>query len=255
MNSNIKQQYSNYIIASDADNTLWDTNAIYIESHLELLEKIEKDTGLKAQTTDRLSFIRSVDQEIVRLNGGNLQYSPVLLYMGVSNLLKGMPLPQAAKKAMEISDKVFHNEPIKNAVSNFKKQISENIPRLRCGVSEGLFGLKKLGVIVIVLTEGREARCSKLLIAHGLEGFVTEVVSGEKGPDFYNKISKDYPNSKLFMVGDQIDRDIISAKKAGYTTIFFPGGFNPKWNKNYVSQSFDFQIKSFKEILNIIANM
>ena len=55
-----------------------------------------------------------------------------------------------------------------------------------------------------------------------------------------------------FMIGDQLDRDIATAKAAGLQTIYFPGGLAPKWAPDEETVRPDFRITSFAEIPGIV---
>ncbi len=54
------------------------------------------------------------------------------------------------------------------------------------------------------------------------------------------------------MVGDQLDRDIGPAKEAGLTTIYFPGGFSPRWAPAEESVGPAFRVSSFAEVPEIV---
>ena len=58
--------------------------------------------------------------------------------------------------------------------------------------------------------------------------------------------------SNAYMIGDQIDRDILPAKQAGLKTIYFPGGFKPRWHDEEASPPPDFVISDFREAVQII---
>ena len=49
------------------------------------------------------------------------------------------------------------------------------------------------------------------------------------------------------MIGDQLDRDIAPAKAAGLTTIFFPGGFRPKWQPAEGDVRPDYTVQDFNQ--------
>lgn len=57
------------------------------------------------------------------------------------------------------------------------------------------------------------------------------------------------------MIGDQLDRDIVPAKEAGLTTIYFPGGFQPKWQSTEYEDFVDYWISAFDEAVTIIKNI
>lgn len=252
MSVNKKKYNYDALVATDADNTLWDTNAVYAEGQLGLLEKIEKDVGSTAKTEDRLGFVRTIDQELARLHDYDLKYPVEFLVLAVAHCLKGMPATQAASEAIkynlsELSDKI-----ITKRVNWFFDHIIHKRPALRPGVSEGLGRLYAMHLKIIILTEGHGKRCRSLLETYKLNKFVSEVVVDRKDIDLYKKILKAYATQKSFMIGDQMDRDIMPAKKAGFITIFFPGGFQPKWISNNDISCPNYQISSFKEVPEIM---
>jgi hypothetical protein len=48
----------------DADNTLWDTDAVFASAQLELLAGVEELVGIGSVATDPLAFIREIDQQL-----------------------------------------------------------------------------------------------------------------------------------------------------------------------------------------------
>ncbi|HTD32123.1 MAG TPA: hypothetical protein VK665_00580, partial [Candidatus Elarobacter sp.] len=51
---------------SDADNRLWDTNAVYERAQLRLLNDVEASAGARAPVPEagRLDYLRAIDQRI-----------------------------------------------------------------------------------------------------------------------------------------------------------------------------------------------
>lgn len=240
------------LIATDADNTLWDTNSIYAEGQLCLLEKIENDLGAKYQAKDRLEFVRSVDQELVRLHNYNLKYPLELLVLGVSNCIKGMSAEKAAIAAINCSHSVISDKSILKHAKWFTDHILFKKPQLRPGVSESIKIIYELGLKIIVLTEGHEKRCRMLIDNYKLNKYIEEIIVGRKTIDLYKKIFKYYDAKKSFMIGDQMDRDILMAKKSGFITIYFKGGFQPQWLHNDDFNMPDHQIKTFITVPEIV---
>ena len=69
----------------------------------------------------------------------------------------------------------------------------------------------------------------------------------------YKRIKKLGTEHDLFyMVGDQMDRDINFSKSEGYVTIYFPGGFSPRWSNKVQSPDADYVISNFQEAANIV---
>jgi len=47
---------------------------------------------------------------------------------------------------------------------------------------------------------------------------------------------------------DPLDRDIVPAKKAGFTTLYFPGGFRPSWEFDIGAKHADRTIRSYADV-------
>ena len=67
----------NAVIVFDADNTLWDTNAVFRTAQLELLRVFEKH-GLVTSAEEELSTLRQIDQQLMS-SLGNFEYDFVNL--------------------------------------------------------------------------------------------------------------------------------------------------------------------------------
>ena len=50
------------VVFIDADNTLWDTDGVYADAQLALLNELEDRLGVQFPELDRLAFVRSIDQ-------------------------------------------------------------------------------------------------------------------------------------------------------------------------------------------------
>jgi putative hydrolase of the HAD superfamily len=82
---------------------------------------------------------------------------------------------------------------------------------------------------VVILTEGK--RDSALQnVDHGLADYFEDICTGNKDVSLFQQMRRSFGAPHVaFMIGDQLDRDISPAKQVGFTTIHFPGGFQPKW--------------------------
>ena len=112
---------------------------------------------------------------------------------------------------------------------------------------EGLADLRRSAVPVTVLTEASLGRCAALIEAHGLSRFISGIRSVRKDAGAYRALREHADEVRLVMVGDQLDRDVNAAKRAGFLTIFFPGGFVPSWN-GCSSVTADHEIQRYDEI-------
>lgn len=241
-------------LVTDADNTLWDTDAIFANAQLALLARLEVTLGQHAPHTDRLSLIREVDQNLATEHHQHLRYPPRLLIFALVSVLSGTSPKQAARRAVRgLLTTPGHIDPDVCA-QWFIDQIRKEIPELRIGVPPGLRQLRDDGVSVVVTTEGPEDKCRKLIEHHKLSGFIDKIVSAPKTVQLFQRIARLMGRREdvCFMVGDQLDRDVAPAKQAAYHTIYFPGGFKPYWTPEEVSVAPEYRISSFEELPSII---
>ena len=239
----------------DADNTLWDTDSVFAAAQLALLASVEAAISLKASSADRLAFVRAIDQAIAERHHAGLRYPPRLLAHGVALALAGSVGDYAAKRAWRGE----HNDLLpKGAVAEVEKNYFEaigHLPSLRLGVPEGLEGLEVAGCTVLIVTEGARARVEKTAMKLKLVGNFTQIIKGPKRSELYRRVLKlSAVPQRSFMVGDQLDRDIAPAKLAGIETIYFPGGFQPRWARKGVLVQPDHRIESFAEVPSIVLN-
>ena len=247
----------NILVVTDADNTLWDTNSVYAEGQLELLERIERDTGFKAETRNRLAFIRAIDQELARLSNYDLKYPPELLVHAVATHLTGVSPEKAAENSIDSRTRAGGDTKMRQHVKWFIGHLKRKIPRLRRGVKTGISKLNQIGIPLIILTEGNRERCQALLDHYNLSNLIVRIIAGRKQVSLYERISLEFGGSldTKVMVGDQLDRDILTAKQAGYITIYFPSRFQPAWIAADKTSVADYQISSFKQVPSIIEKM
>jgi putative hydrolase of the HAD superfamily len=214
---------------TDADNTLWDTDAVFAAAQLEMLREIERLTGRNApQEEDRgLAFLRSVDQKIATAHPDHLRYPPALLARGLAMVLKGHNVEEAIAQVNGVG--IGPADVFEPAESSFLEAI-QRLPQLRQGVREGLAAAAAAGIPVTIVTEESVERCRKFVAGHGLGCLIGNVVSVRKTTPVYLDLKRGAGKARCFMVGDQIDRDVVAASAAGFSTFYFPGGFAPYWN-------------------------
>lgn len=243
-----------FLLVTDADNTLWDTNSVYAEAQIMLLEQIEKVLNKVTDSPDRLGFVRAIDQQLAILHGHTLEYPPDLLAIGIAEALNEITPEDAARRAVAGIDRRT-DIPTKRLAQSFLNHIRRRIPNLRTGVFDALPRIYNMGAIIVIATEGKVQRCRNLLAHHELAPYIARVVEGKKSPDMFAKIASiyEYPTIK-FVVGDQLDRDIVPGKSAGYYTIYFSGGFKPSWER-YAYIKPDYTISSFSEVCTIITRL
>lgn len=213
---------------TDADNTLWDTDAVFAEAQLAMLREIEGMTGQNAPAAeDRgLAFLRKIDQRIAASHPDHLRYPPSLLARGLEMVLGGVDPDSVVQHILQRESP--ESLDFREVQQRFIDRLAE-LPRLREGVQEGLLAISQAGVPVTVVTEERLERCKRVLSAHSLDPMVSTVVSIKKSVAAFISLAQPLQGARLFMVGDQFDRDIQAASAAGFQTFYFPGGFQPYW--------------------------
>ena len=241
----------NLALVCDADNTLWDTDQVYANAQLWLLEEMERRSGLHCSENDRLDYVREIDQAIAKRHHTGLRYPSVLLVAGLRKTLAGMPVNRAATDSIHEGGRGAEDQGIAIRFDTMLK----NVPPLRPGVKNGLRRIHDLGVPVLVATEGSAESCRSRLTHWKLTGFVHHVLSAPKSRELYERASKllKLPPTHCIVVGDQLDKDIVLATSAGCATIYFPGGFSPKWLPSVSQAKPSYVVDTFEEVANILA--
>ena len=248
------------VVITDADNTLWDTDAVFAEAQLGLLRSIEQVLGRSTDTADRLAFVRSVDQALAESHHAKLRYPPRLLAQGIAFAFAGLPADAAARQAWtEGAASGLDQGAVEKAEQEFL-QASHRIPALRPGVSSGMVRLRELGCLNLVLTEGNREKVMRIAQVHGLLPLIDRVFEARKTQKMYQRLLRltRFPTIAV-MVGDQLESDVRPAKEAGLLTIYFPGGFKPRWELSARDVEPDWQILNFEQVpmlvLNAVQNM
>jgi putative hydrolase of the HAD superfamily len=237
----------------DADNTLWDTDRVFADAQLQLLERIERAVKKRTRAPNRLAFVRGVDQALAERHHDGLRYPPRLLARALAEALGGLRAERAARRALTGgSAAALAAEDAIDAEQDFFADLA-NGPDLRAGVIEALEALKEAGHRLFVITEGSRLKAEQSLQRLGLMAFFDRLIEGKKRPELYRRILKLAGSpATAFMIGDQLDRDIEPARAAGLQTIYFPGGFAPKWTPDENTVRPDYRITSFAEVPAIV---
>jgi putative hydrolase of the HAD superfamily len=234
---------------TDADNTLWDTNAVFSRAQLAMLRDVEaaSQRTVPLGAEEGLGFLRCIDQYIAEQHPDHLGYPPVLLAQGLLLAFRGATASEAASQALAQPSSDSSLRPI---VERFVHRL-RSLPRLRQGVRRGVADLSAKGVQITVITETRQHRCIDLLTKHALTVFIAEVTSVRKTPQVYRRLAENHRGARAAMVGDQLDRDILFASQAGFETFYFPSAFQPHWLAE-VEVTPDHLIERYDDILEFL---
>lgn len=218
------------LVLIDADNTLWDTDGVFAEAQLELLGAVEQASNLVEPAGDRLQFVRSFDQELAARHHLGLRYPPRLLVDALSLALRGVVLDEAVRRAWNNgAGSGLNRDLVARLEAKFIKDIAKQ-PKLLDGVPEGLCNLVESGATSVILTEGSRKRVMRTIEHHGLGGFIDRVFEAPKTARMFSRVrglARD--GQSIYMIGDQLTRDIRPATAAGLKAIYVPGAFQPKW--------------------------
>jgi len=242
MTSNLFAQSSSTVALLDADNTLWDTDAVFRSAQLGLLTLVEAKLDRHAEAHDRLAFVRAYDQALALAHHAHLRYPPQLLVRALEAGLAGQPADLVARDLVAgrmSQESRLPEDVVQQLVASYLEVLNES-PALLPKVKEAVTAAKHAGFLLYVMTEGRVERQKRLLELHGLAGAFEGVWELTKNEEQFGRLVTRFSKARVIVVGDQPDRDIIPSKAAGCTSVFVPGRFTPSWNAAGAPQSADF---------------
>lgn len=237
------------VVLVDADNTLWDTDAVFRDAQLLLVARVEAVVGRISPAADRLDFIRAYDQALAQRHHLHLRYPPQLLVRSVGAGLAGVPPHAAAQDA--IAGKLSTSDPLNQAciesiVSDYLHALSQ-APMLLPTVAEGVRTAKEAGLRLYVMTEGRIDKQKRILELHCLQAFFEGIWELTKEQAQFDRVRIRFAGCRVFVIGDQPDRDIVPAKAAGCSTVLVPSRFKPSWHSSAAYEAADHVATDFCE--------
>jgi putative hydrolase of the HAD superfamily len=249
------------LIVFDADNTLWDTNAVFREAQVNLLQ-VFAEAGLLESPEAELDTLRKIDRALVRVTG-QFEYDFASLAVAVRHYYSGVnDAEQAAEFALKQIDSV-DTSLIEQSCAAFTQTL-EKIPPLFTDTEEVLRILTRSrslqrSIVLILFTDGQPARIERILAAYGLgEPTFDEVVIGRKTVESFEMVRKlglkkleSVNGAEALMIGDSLKRDIGPSKQAGFTTIYKPADFLGSETPSQHYESPDFRIESLHQLPDV----
>lgn len=224
------------VVCLDADNTLWDTDGVFAAAQLELLKRVEMALGHNAAVADRLSYVREVDQELASRHHLGLRYPPHLLVSALSHRLLGDEVAMAARKAWKDPTS---NPLTREATTEIENDYVSNLrvtPMLLPGVDKGLERMHRASVGLVLVTEGGRSRVELLLEANKISHYIDRVIDAPKRKELFARLRRLFPPEvDVYMIGDQLTRDVLPALDAGLKAIHIQGKFRPFWEVGAVA--------------------
>jgi putative hydrolase of the HAD superfamily len=224
----------------DADNTLWDTDAVFRDAQLSLLRVLE-DAGILDDADLEFPTLRMLDRELFA-KLGRFEYDFQLLASVAVHYFSAQP---EIDKALEMAyAPISPNQGGMHEVANKAyKAFDENlkqIPPLFNQSKEVLEQVRSItsttnSVAMLLLSEGERGRLEKILKMHHMQnGFFDKIIiEPTKNKEIFAKAKSigeqllfhDQGESFSFVVGDSLKRDIRFGNQCGFTTIYKPAGF------------------------------
>jgi putative hydrolase of the HAD superfamily len=234
-------------IYSDADNTLWDTNAVYANAQLGLLDDAEKIAATTLGQPDRLAFVRLYDQALASRDHRRLKYPPELLVRALALGLKGSQ-PDAVAERL-VSSGVVPDATESAVADRYRVTLNESPPLLP-GVAPGLQRAVTAGARVFVVSEGNDQLVRDRLNRLGISHFVSGVLIAPKTPELFRRLVLRADPHPAIVIGDQADRDIAPAVEAGAIGILVPSRFKPKWISAQAESAASYVASDFLDAVN-----
>ena len=261
-----------FLLVFDADNTLWDTNAVFHEAHIAMLEVFEA-AQLLSNARGQVERVRVIDRALIR-HFGRFEYGFENLAAAIAYHYGHQADPDAAAAhALERGAQAL-DASMRDAVEQAHQthvNALERIPPLFPGVAELLGHLRayrhaRPHMATTIFSEGHPERLARTIDAHHIErhGYFNEIVIEPKTPQAFERV-REMGRRHLemahgeevvtIMVGDSMQRDIRLANEAGYTTVYIPGSFEGRQEPQTALEKPDFELARISDLPPILASL
>ncbi|MBE0466308.1 MAG: HAD hydrolase-like protein [Candidatus Desulforudis sp.] len=220
-----------YII--DADNTLWDTNAVFFGAQTKMIRTLQEN-GFRLDAETALQAMRTLDLEI-SVNLDNFEYDFSRLACALLLLDQGLREDETVRLVCAPDPPAAVRETARHAATRFYAHIDANHPRLFPGVFETLAALRAQGNTLVLHSEGLHNRILQTLDFYELKPLFDNLVLERKstesflrarsGGESLFKATTGRNPGHCIVVGDSPKRDIRFGNLIGATTVFKPGGW------------------------------
>jgi putative hydrolase of the HAD superfamily len=246
------------IILFDGDNTLWDTNAVFLSAQRSMLKELRK-SGYRFDPDRDVPLLRRLDGMIIKRMEKH-EYDFRILALSLILRSTGLSDEESIKESVKfnLSETDPRRTEIENSLGVFNQSLRE-VPALFKGVRETLEELHRSNQIALSLvSEGNPERINKIVRFHRLRDFFDDITIGRKNEKLFKETITRCrerlrsQNVSIFVVGDQLDREIEIGKRMGAVTIFKPSGFNGERKPSGPFQEPTFYIENISEVLDIV---
>lgn len=260
----------NGVLLLDADNTIWDTNAVFAKAQDAGIDVLAKH-GFSL-SDGGLQRLREVDSHLIN-EMGTFEYDFGQLMEALILCVKGSD-PRAAAKSIADGTAALSEEETsvaRSAADTLKATLSDTIPPLLPGAKSLLAWLgtelarptKRTASFLI--SEGDERRLLKTLAHHGLD-VIGKYFDGvrivrRKDKESFQEIAAEGrallhdDDAQVISIGDSLRRDIEPATAIDAITIYKPAGFMGNESPAGPDDTPTHTVQSLAEALTLVKSM
>jgi putative hydrolase of the HAD superfamily len=263
------EHFVSAVLVFDADNTLWNTNAVFRKAQLEILRVFAK-SGLIKEPESELDNLRLIDKALANL-AQDFEYRPIMLPVALDHYYsRNVSVDEAAAWALQ-QGSGYAQDFVRYSCESFNKAL-EQIPPMFKDAEEVLIRLQDsrssgTPITLVMFSEGKAHRLERILEAHDLRNrkVFDQIVIQKKSLDSFCHVRemayrhsssvKEYPETLFVMVGDSIQRDIVLANRTGFVTVYKPAGFLGEEDGCLEDEEPRFRIDSLLEIPGLLGGL
>lgn len=259
------------VLVFDADNTIWDTDAVFRTAQIALLQTLA-DGGLLDNPEAHLALLRAIDQRLMALYR-RAEYPFDALPKALIMFFARHHSPEdAAEEAFDATNAQAYepNHPLIQLAHTAFTAALRQVPPLFSDALTTLACLRAASsptqhIAMILMSEGDIARIERVLSAHYFRerAFFDEILLLEKNAETmayarstgYRVLGEPDTAASIpaVLIGDSLKRDIRPANQAGFVTIYKPAAFKGFETPQADDETPAHMIRSLAELPRLLA--
>ncbi|MCW3053027.1 MAG: hypothetical protein JWN14_2197 [Chthonomonadales bacterium] len=260
------------LLIFDADNTLWDTNAVFREAQLALLRPFAAYVP-NLSPEEEFRTLRHIDRLLFQ-RLGTFEYDFRLLATAMAHFyLQGLSVEDSICRAIEGTDVTLSPAEtvlVEQAHHDYNVALKA-IPSLLPDAGHVLKTLRekrslKDGLALTLFSEGDPDRLERILTAHGLAGtnvFDATHIGPKSTESFarFQEIGQGFLNLtngsslQTVVIGDSLKREIKCGNHIGATTVYIPSGFMGTEQPAEEDEEPDYILSRLGELPNVLYDL
>ena len=258
-------------ILFDADNTLWDTNAVFLDAQRAMLRMLA-DHGVLDDPERALPTLRAIDMALVD-HVGRFEYDVRQLARAViahfETGLQGDALMEALARSPSPTPRT---DALARAASRAFGDGLRQLPAILPDTIEilrRLHAARQLGapLVTAVLSEGDPERLERVFRAYHVDvgALFDEIIVAYKSREAFERAraalvdllppSADRAETLFMIVGDALTRDVKFGKQVGFVTVYKPSPFKGIEEPRAADEVADFTIERLGELPAILERL